>query len=470
MNLIQFLRIFWARKWLILGSMLTCLAVAVTVASFLPKRYPGTARLMLDTVRPDPVTGIGVGGRDARDFIRTQLEFIRDERVAGGAVDRLGLANDPATIAAYASSGFTDADGGIRRWLVNQIRERTSAQIISGSAILEIIYDGPSPEAAKSIAGALRDSYVAETLRLKTDTAGRTSGWYREQAERTKRELEAMELRRVEFMNQNNINLTGPAGSPDSETAKLQALQSALAAAKSTAGQQQVAISAASASNPAADAIRIQLAAIEEDIARLSETMGPSHPTYRAAVARRNIVQQQLNNALRQQGSSTSAIANASQAATRQLEAEISAQEKIVMQRKPLIEQLALLDREIELKRAQYAQEVARGAQLGQEAQVQETSFVILGDPQASRTPSYPQMGVVALISAGVGLALGLLVALLLEFAARRVRGVEDLAYATAAPVLATVTDRKPTALKDMVQRLLGRRRKDGDEGELQAI
>lgn len=469
MNLIQFLRIFWARKWLILGSMLTCLVVAVTVASFLPKRYPGTARLMLDTIRPDPVTGIGVGGRDARDFIRTQLEFIRDERVAGGAVDRLGLVNDPATIAAYAASGFTDEDGGIRRWVTNQIRERTNAQVV-GSSILEIIYEGPTPESAKAVAGALRDSYVAETLRLKTDTAGRTSGWYREQADRTKRDLEALEARRTAFMRENNIVLTGPPGSPDSETAKLVSLQEALASSKAALGQQQVAISAASATNPAADAIRIQLAAIEEEIARLSEQLGPSHPTYRAAIARRNIVQQQLNNALRQQGVASTVIANASRDAAQRLEAEIAAQDQIVMARKPLLEQLTLLDREVDLKRQQYEQEIARSAALGQQAAVQETSFVILGDPQSSRTPSYPQIGLVALLASGVGLGLGLLASLLLEFVGRRVRGVEDLSYATAAPVLATITDRQPSALKHVVQRLLGRRRKDGDEGELQAI
>jgi uncharacterized protein involved in exopolysaccharide biosynthesis len=469
MNLIQFLRIFWARKWLILGSMLTCLAVAVTVASFLPKRYPGTARLMLDTIRPDPVTGLGVGGRDAGAYIRTQIEFIRDERVAGGAVDRLGLANDPATIAAYASSGFSDEDGGIRRWLVNQIRERTNATVI-GSSILEIVYDGPTPEAAKAMAGALRDSYVAETLRLKTDTAGRTSGWYREQSSRTKRELEELEARRTAFMRENNITLVGPVGSLDSESAKLQALQEAMTSTKAALGQQQVAISAATATNPAADAIRIQLAAIEEEIARLSEQMGPSHPVYRAAIARRNIVQQQLNNALRQQGAAASVMSNASRTAAQQLEAEIAAQEQIVMARKPLIEQLSLLDREIELKQLQYSQEVARASALGQEAQVQETSFVILGDPQASRTPSYPQIGLVAMLASAVGLALGLLASLLLEFMGRRVRGVEDLSYATAAPVLATITDRQPSPLKDTVQRLLGRRRKDGDEGELQAI
>lgn len=469
MNLIQFLRIFWGRKVLILATAATCLVVALGIASALPKRYPGTARLMFDTIRPDPVTGIGVGGRESRDFIRTQLEFIRDDRVAGAAVDRLGLVNDPATIASYQASGFTDADGGIRRWLAGQVKARTSAQMIAGSSIFEIIYEGPTPDNARAVVGALRDAYVAETLRLKTDTAGRTAGWYGEQANKTKAELDVIERQRNEFMRENNIVLTGGAGSPDSETAKLQTLQAALAAARANTTTQQVAISASSVTNPVADQLRVQLTAIEEELARAAEQLGPAHPTYRALVTRKRVVEQQLANAMRQQSAGAAALGNATSQTIARLEADLAAQQQIVLSKKPVLDQLSLLDREVEMKRAQYGRELASAEAKRLESEVEETSFVILGDPQAERTPSYPKLGQVAALATIFGLGLGILAALFLEFAARRVRGAEDLVFATGAPVLASVGAPPASPLRQRVRRLLGRRQPSAaDDGELQ--
>jgi uncharacterized protein involved in exopolysaccharide biosynthesis len=470
MNLVQFLRIFWARKWMVLLTALTCFVVATTVAAFLPKRYPATARLLLDTLRPDPITGLGPGGRDARAFITTQLQFIRDDRVAGGAVDRLGLANDPATIAAYQASGFREEDGGIRRWLVGQIKPRVDAGVVAGSAILEIRYEGPTPENARAVVGALRDAYVAETLRIKTDGAGRSSDWYRRQAEEQRTEMDAAERRRNAFMAENGIVLSAGPGSPDMEMVKLSSLQNALVAARSSVGSQAATASVQANLNPAADQLRVQLSAIEEEIARASEQLGTAHPTYRAAVARKRTVEQQLANAIRQQTTASGLVANASQSGIARLESEVRAQEAIVATRKPLLDQLRVLDQEVEQKRALYQGAMARSEQLALEANVSETSFVILGDPQAERTPSYPKIPLVAILSALLGLALGLLAALVTEFVARRVRGAEDLAYATGAPVMVTVGSASTSPLRQKLLRLLGRRSGPAVDSEPQAI
>jgi hypothetical protein len=93
-----------------------------------------------------------------------------------------------------------------------------------------------------------------------------------------------------------------------------------------------------------------------------------------------------------------------------------------------------------------------------------------MGDPVASKTPSYPKIGMVAMVSAALGLGLGLVVALLIEFVARRVRGHEDLAFAAGAPVLAIVGSRQPSTLRLRLRRLFGRRSPDEPAGDLQAI
>lgn len=57
MNISQFLVIFWARRVLILGATVGCLVGALIVCAILPPRWQSTARVMLDDLKPDPVTG-----------------------------------------------------------------------------------------------------------------------------------------------------------------------------------------------------------------------------------------------------------------------------------------------------------------------------------------------------------------------------------------------------------------------------
>ena len=194
MSLVQFLRILLARRWTIIVATLACFVVATGVAMVLPKRYQATARVLLDIVKPDPVTGLTVGGRDARSYIRTQVELITDMRVAGAVVDQLGLAGDPATIAAYANTGGDPSDpAAVRRYVGQQIINNTAAYLISGSNIMEISYEGPNPSLAKRVVELVRQAYIESSLRLKTDAAGRTGDWYREQATKAQRLLVSAE-------------------------------------------------------------------------------------------------------------------------------------------------------------------------------------------------------------------------------------------------------------------------------------
>jgi len=467
MSLIQFLRILWARKLMILAIMASCFVVATTISALLPKRYPGSARVLMDTVRPDPVTGQAVSANAARFYVRTQIEFIQDVRVAGQVVDQLGLANDPATIAAYEATGRSAVDGGIRNWLAQQIVERTSADMVAGSNILEIRYAGRTPEEARQMAGLIRDAFIDASLRIRTDSAGRSGDWFREQSDKARIELQRAEQTMATFMKENDIVLQGGL---DSETVKLQSLQAAVQQARGMASTNEVAAAARIANDPVADGIRSQIAALQDELALVSARLGPEHPTYKAIQSRIGTLQRQLAQAQSSSRAGVGAVSGAARQSLAQLEAQLNAQEAVVLQRKPLIDRLVLLQREVDLRRQQYERATSRTADLQLEAATSETGLVLLGDPVASTTPSYPNVPLVAALSAAFGLGLGILAAIVTEFVARRVRGIEDLAHATGAPVMVTVSGREPSTLRLRLQRLLGRRPPAEEHGQLQAI
>ena len=248
MSIVQFLRILLARWKLILGTTLACLVVASTIAMLLPKRYPATARVLMD-VRQDPVTGEVLIARGS-GYLGTQIAIIRDMRVAGSVVDRLNLTTDPGLIARYESTGRSAEDGGMRAWLGQQIIDGTSAAMVGGSNILEITYQSDDPDRAKQVVGVIREAYIQESLRLRTDPAGRTGTWFKEQTDAARKDLATAEAALSDFMSKNNIILVG---GMDSETAKLASLQQALQQAQAMESSNTITSSTRLANDPVAD-------------------------------------------------------------------------------------------------------------------------------------------------------------------------------------------------------------------------
>jgi len=467
MSLMQFLRILAARWRMILATTLACLAVATVIANLIPKRYPATARVMLDISKPDPVTGRTMDANSARAYMQTQIQLLSDLRVAGQVVDNLGLANNPETIERYASTGLTDLEGGIRTWLAQQIINNTAARPVSGSNLLEIVYQGSTPESSKQTVTALRDAYIETSLNFRTDAAGRTGDWYVEQAGKAAQQLSVAEANMSRFMQENNIIIVD---GMDADLARLQSLQSAVSSARTGQGGADVTAASRLSNDPVSDQLALQLATIEDELALAAARLGPAHPTYKALTARRNTLASALAKAQADSRAGVAAVSGASRQSVVQLEAELAEQERKVLARKPLMDQYVTLSREVELRRAQFEKSKEKAADLRLEADVSETPLVILGAAQVSKTPSYPKIPLVMGLSAFFGLVLGVLSALITEFVARRVRGPEDLAYATGVPVMVTVGAASQSSTRLKLQRLFGRRDPNESDGDLQAI
>ncbi|WP_439534082.1 Wzz/FepE/Etk N-terminal domain-containing protein [Polymorphobacter sp.] len=453
MSLIQFLHILMARRMILLVCFVTSVVVAGAVASFLPPRYTAKTRVLMDIIKPDPVTGLMVSGRDPRAFIRTQIELIQDYRVATDVVDRLGWPNNPAVIASWQAE--TGGVGDIRRWGAERIIAGTTATTIANANILEISYEAPSPEAARAIATLLREAYIDANLRFTVDSAGRTAEWYREQTDRALAALTAAERAKTRFEQQNQIVMTGEG---EAETAKLTSLQGSLLAARGAQTTQQFAAAQQGSTSPVVDQLKIQLAQITDQIQQAAGTLGVEHPSYKALVARKNLLERQLSTESASARSAGASSSNVSRQSLASLEAEYNAQRAKVLSMKDTLNELTQLQREVDLRREQYQSAATKAAELRLQSSVSESGLVVLGDAIGSNTPSFPNWPQVWGLSAGFGLALGVALSLLVELLGRRVRGPEDLGFAAKVPVLAVIADAPRSALRQMVREWLTRR------------
>ena len=436
MSIGQFFRMLWAKRLLIGAVTAASLFLAIFVSWVMPPRYEATSRVMLDIVKPDPVTGEVIASQWARAYVKTQIELIRDYRVAGKAADQAGWLDSPILAEEYRESGMAD-DMDFRRWLAQRIIDNTEADLVAGSNILEITYSSTSADPAARLADLVRDAYVEQTLAFRQEAARRNAEWFQEQTETLREELAAAQQRKTEFERENGVILTDDL--VDTDTARLRALAS-------SPPPMQTQTMTGGAVAPSSG----QLAQIDAAIAAASQTLGPNHPD----------LQQ-----LRQQRSAiASAVARENAAQPRMvtsgpsLGSLYSAQQAKVLENAGAAGEARRLATDVLVLRDQYQKTAARAAELEQEAQSNESGLTLLGDavaPQMRAFPRYPQIAAIAL---AFGLGIGVLLAIALELLWRRVRGVEELNMLDA-PVFG-VMSQEPTqsssAFSDLMLRTKG--------------
>lgn len=420
MSIFQFLRIVWARRMIVLAATVSCVIGAVLVILIAPPRFEGKSRVMLETYKPDPVTGQTLAAQALRVFTRTQAELIRDYRVAGRVVDELGLATDPGLVRLYQAS--TNGEQDFRRWAAQRIIENTQASLLEGSNILEITYTSPNPEQARAVADALRKAYIDVSVELRRESAARNAEWYEAQTEIARRTLNTAESAKTAYERETGVVL--PDGQTDVDSERLRAL------ASSTIGTAPIAMA------PGVSALGGQLAQADAAIAQAQRTLGPNHPDLQAMRAQRAALAAQY---AREQAQLAGA-ASASSGGVAAVDRAVQQQKSRVIANREVVEKLRQLQAEVDLRRDQFQKTAQRAAELRREAAAADAQLTPLGNAATPRSPSFPNKPLILLGSLALGLGVGVGVGLLIELFARRVRSFEDLAAEIDAPVLAVIT------------------------------
>jgi uncharacterized protein involved in exopolysaccharide biosynthesis len=299
---------------------------------------------------------------------------------------------------------------------------------------MDISYRGTDPAQAQGLAQAIREAFLKLNREQRVTTAQRSFATFQEQTQRAQAALSAAEEARTQFAKENGI-IYQP-GSVDLESAKLSALSSA--STMPTPGQV-----VAAQGDP-------RIAMLKQQIAQAQETLGPNHPTMQA-------LKRQLAAMESQGGGSGSAVIGGTSRAD--IESAYQTQKARVMAQADKIDRLNQMEAEIAVKRDQYQKLAAKAAEMKSIAQAGDTNMEPLGNTNLPDQPVWPNKPLVMASSIGLGLVLGILLALAVELFARRVRSEDDLEFATGAPVLAVVGQPRPeNSLTARVLRLIDRK------------
>jgi uncharacterized protein involved in exopolysaccharide biosynthesis len=409
MSIVQFLRVLWARRVIVVAATISCFLGALVVIQIVPPRYEAQSRVLLNLLKPDAVTGQVIAGPATRAYVATQRELIKDYAVAGPVVDELGWLSEPALMQQYQNRAKSDVRD-FRRWVAQRIIDGTEAKVVEGSNILEITFKSSSPRDAQLVADAVRKAYINASLNFRREDAARNAEWFDQQAEKTRELLTQAEAVKTAYEKDNGIVLQ--ADKTDVDSARLSALAAQASAAPVVPMM-----------GPAASPAAIQLAQIDAAIAQASQTLGPNHPELKQLKAQRASVA----TAAAQERAAAQAMAGAAAAGVNALDRAVSAQKSRVIAQRDKVERLMQLQSEVDLRREQFNKTAQRAAQFRQEAAIADTGLTPLGSAVAPEKPVFPNKPLIVVGSIALGFAMGIMVALLIELFARRVRGVEDL-------------------------------------------
>ena len=443
MSIIQFLRILWARRWVVVATTLSCVLGAALVVLLVPARWEAHSRVMLDLIKPDPLTG-EVIGPNSRPYAATQIELVKDYAVAGQVADQLGWLSDPTLINRYQHRPAND-ERDFRRWIAQQVIDRTKAELVEGSNILEITYTATTAADAKAVADALMKAYVDTSVAFRRQAASRDADWFDTEAKKDKEALDEAAAAEAAFERLTGLMLQDD--KTDVDTARLRAL----------AGQGAVGAPMIAPLSSGVSAASAELAQVDAQISQASQTLGPNHPELLAMRAKRAALAAQVAQERTLARASAGAAASAASVGVGAVNSAMAAEKSKVVGQADKIERLKELHAEVELRRDEYNKMATRAADLRQEATIGETGLTVLGPAVTPQKPAFPNKPLIFGGSLGLGLATGVLVALLSELFGRRIRGVEDL-RAIDAPVLAIIPGRGKQVAKPRARRDSGKR------------
>jgi uncharacterized protein involved in exopolysaccharide biosynthesis len=431
MNIVQFLRILWARRILVIVAFLAAVVGALIVVSLVQPRYEATARVNVDLLKQNPVSGMARDVRSAGVYFDAQQELLRDYSVTGQVVDKLGWLTDPVRIAAYQARPSTDTRD-FRRWLAQQVSDAISTSITS-STVLEITFRSPNPIEAKIGAEALREAYMTVSLQQQQQDAAKLAAWYNQQADLARQAADEAETRKAAYEKETGIVMQ--AGDTDMDSGRLAALS-------------QMAIPTASAVG-GGSASRLQLAQIDAQIAQMSKNLGPNHPEMVALRAQRATLAQVV---AEEEAEARQVTSGASGAAA--LSRVLAAEKSRVISQRDKVERLRQLQADVDLRRDQYKKTAARSAEFSLQASLNDPGLTPMGVVLAPTKPVFPNKPLMVGGAAALGIGLGLGLSLLLELLNRRVRGVEDLNLSSDVRCIGVVQSPRPKA--SLIRRILG--------------
>lgn len=313
--LLQYWHVALRWKWVIIGIIVSCLAVGLVVTLLMKPKYTATARIEISREQKNitKVEGLesGDAGRDL-EFYQTQYSLLSARSVAERVSRTLKLSTHDDFFQAHGTSPddntvFADRAGKPLTADQREKRERLALRLllrnvsispIRGSSLIDVSYTSASPSYARQIANTWTEQFIAASMDRRFASTADARKFLEGRLANLRTRLEASERELVNYAASKGIVALGRSKTPDGRTQiertlvsnDLETLNDALAKATADRILTESRVHARSSngsisealSNPAISTIRQKRAELAAEYAKLLVQFEPGYPAARA--------------------------------------------------------------------------------------------------------------------------------------------------------------------------------------------
>lgn len=455
MDFSQFMLALRARRKAFMLVLAAVIVTAMAVALLVPKKYVGTATLLLDARDEQTMAPTRMSPRERAGYLATQLDLIQSGRVAARVSRDLKLAQQPGMREEWQRE--TDGAISIDDWIAQGLLEKLKADV-SASNVVTVQYASSDPRKAATVANAFAKAYLDTALEMRTEPTRDAAEWFNEQLAKLRAQVNQAQSKVSQFQKAKGIISADERA--DVESARLAELSSQYLAAKNATYEAKVRFQQAQQvlasgtpdamteimASGAITAVRADLARAEAALQAASADLGPNHPVYKRAEGDVQMLRNRLTGEMKKVVASIGHAAQQAQRREDELKNALAGQNERIQSMRDSRVELALMTRDADNAQRAYDAVLARFMTNKIESSANKTNAALLTPAIEPLTPAHPKIGLIGGLAVVIGLLLAAAVVYVAETLDRRVRSRFDLESRLAVPSLGQLSRWQPAA------------------------
>lgn len=467
----QYLRILLRWRWLVLGSIVTTLAISVVATLLMTRMYSASVTLEIAREEAKVVNIQSVepqAGTLDQEFYQTQYGLLKSRSLGERVAKELSLAKDSSFLERYgiddSKALFSDnrveetstpAQNARFSKVVDVLLSHVDISPVRASRLATVTYSSPDPELSARIANSWTKDFIESNIERKFEATAYARRFLEGRLEQVRQRLDESERNLVSYAAANRIITLGSAtaegngGTRDRSIATdnliflNEALSNARADRIATASRlQNLGRSGATPeglTNPAIASIRQKRAEVAADYAKLEAQFQPSYPPARALAAQLRELDAGI---AREETRVRDSISNQYKAAVgreSELASRVQGLESGVIDQRRRGIQYNIFQRDVDTNRQLYDGLLQRYKEIGVAGGVGTNNVSIVDAALPPEKPSHPRPTINLLLGLLSGLVVGVGLAFALEQIDEAIADPTDLEKALRIPALGTI-------------------------------
>lgn len=435
MGVLDLFKVLKYRRWIVLWSLVVGLGVGAMLAAVLPTQFISSARVQVDSLQRNSLTGLIEPRVRVGEFLGQQAAVASSRTVALDVIDRLSAEGfivlaDFEERWRHETSGELVAGNDLRLWAADQLMRDITVKANEIESTLELGFKAKDPAQAARVANALASSYMAIVLDQKQRRSARRAASFADETQALAAGVADAQSDLSAFRESSGVL---PLGQQKIEAAEIElsALAERLAQARADAVEAQSLFAQANAASLASminfplpvDALSARqsqerLVALAPIVARLAERFGPKYPDYAEALREKATLERDILAAIGERADYAANRVAALEAQTSRLKTDFVAMQETR-------QAYDLLEDKVAASQETYNLVTTRTLQESLQSRIDSIDVFLLARATPPAKPATPPFWLIMAIGAVAGVSLGAAFAVFAELFEGRIRNAD---------------------------------------------